>query len=370
MIVPIGGQTWAAPQAFILNATVRDNVTFGRQYEPNGFYDRVIAACALDRDLENMKRGDLSEIGEGGATISGGQKQRVSLARTAFADADVVLLDDCLSAVDANVGAHIWQHCIKDLMGGKTRVLVSRKALSFCCAFTVSLFKTMPFRAVPLDQVTHALQYLAECDMVLVMDKGRIVEQGTLAELLAAEAPVLSALMESHEAGKQVTVEAAEADAAGGSTPKQGAEAGAAAAEHTAAGAAAAAAAGSDDADADDGDGDGDENDLTGKETRTQTGAVEWGVFFKYIKAAGLRHAAGLILFYISDTAVQALSTYWLVWWGADRFRQQASWYTARLGVLSLAQVGLVLGRLVLRSDSAIRCVEASRTSFCVWFHH
>ena len=133
-----GRVAYAAQSAFVLNATVRDNVTFGRQFEQT-FYDKVIHACALESDLESMKRGDLSEIGEGGATISGGQKQRVSLARTAFADADVVLLDDCLSAVDANVGAHIWQHCIKDLMRGKTRVLV-----------------------------THALQYLAECDLVLV----------------------------------------------------------------------------------------------------------------------------------------------------------------------------------------------------------
>ena len=94
-----GRVAYAAQSAFILNATLRDNVTFGREFEQE-FYNQVIEACALDRDLENMKRGDLSEIGEGGATISGGQKQRVSLARTVYAGTDTVILDDILSAVD------------------------------------------------------------------------------------------------------------------------------------------------------------------------------------------------------------------------------------------------------------------------------
>ena len=97
------------------------------------------------------------------------------------------------------------------------------------------------------------------------------------------------------------------------------------------------------------------ENDLTGKETRKEKGAVKWPVFLKYIKAAGLHHAAGLILLYIGDTAVQALSTYWLIWWGANRFNRPASWYTLGLGGLSLVQVGLVIGRLLLRSASTIR---------------
>ena len=143
------------------------------------------------------------------------------------------------------------------------------------------------------------------------MDKGRIVEQGTLHELLAAKAPVLSKLMESHAAGKQTVEEAAEvADPAASSGPQPGEDKGGAAT--IGAGEAAAAAATGGDSSSDSG---GDNDDLTGKETREELGAVKWSVFLKYIKAAGLHHAAGLILFYIGDTAVQALSTYWLVWW-------------------------------------------------------
>lgn len=167
------------------------------------------------------------------------------------------------------------------------------------------------------------------------MDKGRIVEQGTLHELLAAKAPVLSKLMESHAAGKQTVEEAAEvADPAASSGPQPGEDKGGAAT--IGAGEAAAAAATGGDSSSDSG---GDNDDLTGKETREELGAVKWSVFLKYIKAAGLHHAAGLILFYIGDTAVQALSTYWLVWWGSDRFNRPASWYTLRLGGLSLVQV-------------------------------
>ena len=104
-----GRVAYAAQSAFVLNATVKENVLFGQACENDrlGFYEKVLEACALTRDLQTMKKGDLSEVGEGGATISGGQKQRISLARAAFADSDVLLLDDCLSAVDVRCGNYL-----------------------------------------------------------------------------------------------------------------------------------------------------------------------------------------------------------------------------------------------------------------------
>lgn len=70
-----------------------------------------MAVCQLASDIAILPNGDQTLIGERGVTLSGGQKQRVSLARAVYADADVYLLDDSLSAVDAHVGAALVEHC-------------------------------------------------------------------------------------------------------------------------------------------------------------------------------------------------------------------------------------------------------------------
>ena len=78
-------------QAWIQNLTVRDNILFGKSYEPNR-YDKVLDACALTPDLHLLAAADFTEIGEKGTNLSGGQKQRVSLARAVYNNADVRLL--------------------------------------------------------------------------------------------------------------------------------------------------------------------------------------------------------------------------------------------------------------------------------------
>ncbi|KAJ1631469.1 P-loop containing nucleoside triphosphate hydrolase protein, partial [Pavlovales sp. CCMP2436] len=82
--------------------TVRDNITFASPFEATR-YAAVLKACALEQDLASLPAGDATEIGERGINLSGGQKARVALARACYADADVYLLDDVLSAVDAEV---------------------------------------------------------------------------------------------------------------------------------------------------------------------------------------------------------------------------------------------------------------------------
>ncbi|KAJ1951500.1 hypothetical protein EC988_004027, partial [Linderina pennispora] len=100
--VTVHGSVALVPQQpWILNATLRENILFGHRFE-QGFYDTVIDACALRADLEMLAGGDMTEIGEKGINLSGGQKARVSLARAVYARADVYLLDDPLSAVDAH----------------------------------------------------------------------------------------------------------------------------------------------------------------------------------------------------------------------------------------------------------------------------
>ena len=89
-------------------------------------------ACALRPDLEILTGGDSTEIGEKGINVSGGQKQRISLARAVYNNANVYLLDDPLSAVDSNVGKHLFDKVIgpKGVLRRKTRVLVTH-AISF-----------------------------------------------------------------------------------------------------------------------------------------------------------------------------------------------------------------------------------------------
>ena len=111
----------------------------------------IIKACCLEPDLEMLPDGEETEIGEKGINLSGGQKARVSLARAAYSDAEIVLMDDSLSAVDAYVGKTLLDTLLLNgPLSNKTRVLV-----------------------------THALHVLDKTDYIYVMDEGVIVEQGT-----------------------------------------------------------------------------------------------------------------------------------------------------------------------------------------------
>ena len=92
-------------QAWVLNESVRSNITFGSAFDA-AKYAAVVACCALQEDLDQLHAGDATVVGEQGIVISGGQKQRISLARACYAQADVYLLDDPLSAVDSHVARH------------------------------------------------------------------------------------------------------------------------------------------------------------------------------------------------------------------------------------------------------------------------
>ena len=116
---------YCAQQAWLANDTIKQNILFASPFEESR-YKSVISACALERDLEILDKGDSTLVGEKGITLSGGQKQRISLARALYSDARHVLLDDCLSAVDSHTAKHIFEHCIMGpLMLGRTCVLVT-----------------------------------------------------------------------------------------------------------------------------------------------------------------------------------------------------------------------------------------------------
>uniref|UniRef100_A0A4W5LCT3 ABC-type glutathione-S-conjugate transporter n=1 Tax=Hucho hucho TaxID=62062 RepID=A0A4W5LCT3_9TELE len=151
-----GSVAYVPQQAWIQNATLRDNILFGKAYNEQK-YRCCLEACALTQDLEVLPGGDLTEIGEKGINLSGGQRQRVSLARALYHEADVYLLDDPLSAVDAHVAKHIFDHVIgpEGALQGKTRILV-----------------------------THGISFLPQVDNIVVMVEGRVSEMGSYQELL------------------------------------------------------------------------------------------------------------------------------------------------------------------------------------------
>ncbi|XP_033468170.2 ATP-binding cassette sub-family C member 3 isoform X2 [Epinephelus lanceolatus] len=151
-----GSVAYVPQQAWIQNATLRDNILFGNPYNEQK-YRCVLEACALTPDLEVLPGGDMTEIGEKGINLSGGQRQRVSLARALYSDADIYLLDDPLSAVDAHVAKHIFDNLIgpEGVLKGKTRILV-----------------------------THGISFLPQVDNIMVMVEGRVSEMGSYQELL------------------------------------------------------------------------------------------------------------------------------------------------------------------------------------------
>jgi ABC-type multidrug transport system fused ATPase/permease subunit len=111
-VIKRGKLSYVPQTPFILNETVRENILFGLPYD-NARYERVLDACCLRPDLEQLGvAGDLTEIGERGVTLSGGQKQRISLARAAYAQSSIVILDDPFSALDAGTGRAVFERLL------------------------------------------------------------------------------------------------------------------------------------------------------------------------------------------------------------------------------------------------------------------
>ena len=148
------GKVVYVPQtAWVFSGTLRENILFNQPFDEEK-YQRTIEACDLTKDISRLPNGDNTVLGERGCSLSGGQRARVNLARAVYFDADIYLLDDPLSAVDAKVGKHIFEKCISGVLSNKIRILV-----------------------------THQLQHLKNADYIVILDKGTIAKEGDYSKM-------------------------------------------------------------------------------------------------------------------------------------------------------------------------------------------
>jgi ATP-binding cassette, subfamily C (CFTR/MRP), member 1 len=154
----VDGELLLCGYPWVQNTTIRENITFGLPFDEKKYQD-VVESCSLYTDLAQFPGGDMTEVGERGITLSGGQKARINLARAVYADKDIILLDDVLSAVDAKVGKHIVEDCMQGLLRSKTRIMA-----------------------------THQLGLISQADRLIFLNGDGSVEIGTTEELLATNA--------------------------------------------------------------------------------------------------------------------------------------------------------------------------------------
>ncbi|KAK2420580.1 ABC transporter C family member [Trifolium repens] len=151
-----GKFAYVSQTAWIQTGTIRENVLFGSELDDQR-YQETLQRSSLVADLELLPYGDLTEIGERGVNLSGGQKQRIQLARALYENADIYLLDDPFSAVDAHTAKSLFNEYIMEGLKGKTVLLV-----------------------------THQVDFLPAFDFVLLMSDGAILQAGPYKELLAS----------------------------------------------------------------------------------------------------------------------------------------------------------------------------------------
>jgi len=135
-----GNVAYLSQKPWVINDTVKNNILFERPYDADAYKEAIRGSC-LEQDLKSLIKRDETEIGEKGVNLSGGQKARIALARAIYANKDIYLLDDPLSAVDAHVGKFILEECLAGQLKEKTRVLVTHKIESLKYVDYIYIFK-------------------------------------------------------------------------------------------------------------------------------------------------------------------------------------------------------------------------------------
>ncbi|GKV01698.1 hypothetical protein SLEP1_g14237 [Rubroshorea leprosula] len=165
-----GTAAYVSQSAWIQSGNIEENILFGSPMDKPK-YKTVIHACSLKKDLELFSHGDQTIIGDRGINLSGGQKQRVQLARALYQDADIYLLDDPFSAVDAHTGSELFKEYIMTALASKTVIFV-----------------------------THQVEFLPTADLILVLREGCIIQAGKYDDLLQAGTDFKTLVSAHHEA--------------------------------------------------------------------------------------------------------------------------------------------------------------------------
>jgi ATP-binding cassette subfamily B protein len=172
-------------EPFLFTASIRENIAYGR---PDAGMDEVTAAAraaGADEFIAELPKGYDTIVGERGYTLSGGQRQRIAIARTLLVNPPILVLDDATSAVDVQVEQDIHE-ALRVLMEGRTTLIVA-----------------------------HRLSTIGLADRVVLLDGGRIVADGTHAELLESTPLYVEVLAQAEEADRRARREAAEREAGG-----------------------------------------------------------------------------------------------------------------------------------------------------------
>ncbi|XP_026764568.1 ATP-binding cassette subfamily C member 4-like isoform X2 [Galleria mellonella] len=168
-----GPISYASQEPWLFVTTVRQNILFGLPYNAKK-YKEVVKVCALLKDFQQFPHGDQTLVGERGASLSGGQRARINLARAVYRQADIYLLDDPLSAVDAHVGRQLFDECINGYLRHTTRVLI-----------------------------THQLHYLKAADYIVIMNNGTVEAHGTYNELATSGKDFAKLLSATHDENEE-----------------------------------------------------------------------------------------------------------------------------------------------------------------------
>lgn len=301
--VVFGGTSASCSQVpWICNATVRENILFGRAFDEERYWDVIHQAC-LETDLDLLPNGDAETIGEKGVNLSGGQKARVNIARAIYHEADITAFDDPLAAVDPGIAALLFDAIAK--MRG-TRILV-----------------------------THAIHLVPKCDYIITMHEGEIAERGTFEELKAANGPFARLMHEFANDNRKEAQEAQEEEvieeevvppAEKGQIPRERMTASM--------------------------------SSTLMSEEHVHTGNMGFRTYGGWLKAAnGWVMVPLLLLAVICSQALTIITSYWLVYWQEDQFQRPYSFYE---GLYVLLGVGSAFAMFLMGAVQALAVFNAS----------
>ncbi|CCW63731.1 unnamed protein product [Phytomonas sp. EM1] len=297
-------------QPWIMNASLRENILFFA--EETERLAEAIRVSQLKPDIELLDDGLETEIGEKGVNLSGGQKARVSLARAVYADREMYLLDDPLSALDAHVGERVLTECILGTLAGKTRILT-----------------------------THQWHTVQKSDYVIVLDDRHVVFSGESAEFMESE--IYSSLVKGNI---QQDEENAEEEMTKG-TPESRKNVMNDVMDSVPDG----------HADRQSKHADNGRGGLITKEEKAK-GSVQWSIYMSYALFCGGKHIAGLMAMMYAITEILNVSaSVWLSFWSTNLFGMRQSSY------LTFYIVFIILGIVVTPLRFAMAFNAARRGS-------